>query len=245
MANETLSALKILKESLQLAATMCGPQSHTPDRFEESNFDIADLEDEDTDQCVGVDLRAEQLEANLFLVSDEVDWHSNALWLLSKEQSIDFLSNALYAHLAPIYMPFAPITAKFPDEIIPEETKEDIQDLMQRFVNENLENTMSVQDVKDSLSAGILSFTQKCRSLIFGCTVLGEDGLALLPHEFPIFDAYDFRGLSSIFKDSEDDWADWFASVDEESDEDVSVDDEVCEIVLCVSIGFNLLIDSR
>ncbi len=154
--NDTLKALQQLKESLQLAATICGPQAvRNRLGFEEENFEFADLEEEDPDQCVGVDVRAENLDAENFLDPDDVDWHSNALWLLPREKTIEFLYNSLVAHIAPLYIPFAPITAKAPSEIIPDDAKYDIQELVVDFVENYFENTMSVQDVKNGLASGL------------------------------------------------------------------------------------------
>jgi hypothetical protein len=167
----TFAALQNLKESLQAAAAMCGPSSIRGNYvYEEEDFDSADLEEEDLDQCVGVDARAEELEAETFLDSDDVEWHSSALWLLSKEGTIEFLSRALFAHLSPLYMSCAPLTAKEPHEIIPDDIKLDIEDLLIRFIVDNFENTMSVQDVNNSLSAGIRMHSESVKpDLISPC----------------------------------------------------------------------------
>lgn len=160
----TISALQRLKESLQSAATMCGPTLLlTKQLYDEEEFESADLEEEDCDQCVGVDPRAEDLEAESFLDSDDVDWHSGALWLFSKGDTINFLSRALFAHLSPLYMTYSPLSAKIPEDIIPDDVKSDVKDLLVRFVDDTFEK-MSVQDVKDSLSSGKTT-------LVFSCCV--------------------------------------------------------------------------
>jgi hypothetical protein len=97
------------------------------------------------------------LDAELFLCADEIDWHFNAVWLFGREKTIQFLSDALVFHLAPLYVPYAPITAKCPEEIIPEEVKEDIYDLMEQFYDNHFLSTMSVADVKHSLAAGVFT----------------------------------------------------------------------------------------
>ena len=126
-------------------------------RFASDDFDSADLEEEDPDHGVGVDERAADLDSELFLSADEIDWHFNAVWLFGRERTVQFLSDALIFHLAPLYVPYAPITAKCPEEIIPEEVKEDIYALMEQFYDDHFRSTMSVADVKHSLAAGVLT----------------------------------------------------------------------------------------
>jgi hypothetical protein len=123
-------------------------------RFEADDFDSADLEEGDPDHCVGVDERAEDLDPEQFLSADDMDWQFNAVWLFGREKTVKFLSDALVFHLAPLYVPYAPITAKCPEEIVPLDVKEDIFALMEQFVDHSFESTMSVADVKHSLAGG-------------------------------------------------------------------------------------------
>ena len=58
--------------------------------------------------------------------------------------------------------------------------------------------------------------------------VLGQEGLSLLPHEYPLFDTCDMRELVSIFKDTEEDWLKWFHLVDGDGS---SCEDEVVVFV--------------
>jgi hypothetical protein len=62
------------------------------------------------------------------------------VWLFGREKTVKFLSDALIIHLAPLYVPYAPITAKCPEEIVSEEVKEDIYMLMEQFYESRLLN---------------------------------------------------------------------------------------------------------
>jgi hypothetical protein len=51
----------------------------------------------------------------------------------------------------------------------------------------------------------------------------------LCRNEYPLFDNFDFRELSSMFKDTEEDWAVWFDRIgvsDGDSDEDLPLQDD-------------------
>jgi hypothetical protein len=47
----------------------------------------------------------------LQLREDDEPWYASARWVLGREDSISFVADSLISHLAPLYVPYAPITA--------------------------------------------------------------------------------------------------------------------------------------
>ncbi len=57
--------------------------------------------------------------------------------------------------------------------------------------------------------------------------------MAFRRNEYPLFDNVDFRELSRLFKDTEEDWATWFERIgtsDGRSYEDLTLQDDVTPV---------------
>jgi hypothetical protein len=68
----------------------------------------------------------------------------------------------------------------------------------------------------------------------------------LCRNEYPLFDNFDLRELSRLFKDTEEDWAVWFDRIgDPESDEELPLEDDattVKQITNCVITDLLLIV---
>ena len=82
------------------------------------SFDSADLDEEDPDEGVGVDERAALLQPDDFFLDDE-EWYASARWLMERPQTEDFITDALMAHMTPLYVPYADVRARVPKDIVP------------------------------------------------------------------------------------------------------------------------------
>ena len=197
---------------------------------QEDSFDSADLEEVDSDEGVGVDERASLLTpADFLLDDDDEEWFANARWVLSRHDTVGFIEEALLAHLAPLYVPYAPIDASKPAAIVPADVRAELRAFAQDFVaDQNLYN-QSVQDVKDGISAA-----------------LGKSGADFMPGDVPAYDDDELHALgggeadgadgegavggqlgffAEKFADTEDAWDAWRLAFEEEDGNDSDGDD--------------------